>query len=193
MGGHVRVYWSILDSPAWHALSYADQALYMALRRDLGATNNGNISATLKTMRHRGFTSSATLAKCLRALQAVELIDKTRQGGIANGGKECCLYRFTDQETWPHPKKGVAAMKPSHGWRRFASRAQAAAVIREAHANARRPTPNGVESKVQKLKRADSKFEPGDANCASEAEHDADAATQILNTNASAADRRKTA
>ncbi len=34
-GGHVRIYWSILDSPAWRALSFSQQALYIACRRKL--------------------------------------------------------------------------------------------------------------------------------------------------------------
>ena len=35
-GGHVRVYWALIDSPAWSALSATDQRAYVALRRPLG-------------------------------------------------------------------------------------------------------------------------------------------------------------
>lgn len=79
-GGHVRLYWKLLDSPAFLSLSWADRCLYLALKRKMNGSNNGNIEASLGSLRAAGFTSSATLAKGLRALLTVGLIDKTRQG-----------------------------------------------------------------------------------------------------------------
>jgi hypothetical protein len=38
---------------------------------------------------------------------------KTRQGGIAAGGKLCCLYRFTDQPTFDIARIGLRAVKAS--------------------------------------------------------------------------------
>ncbi|HEX7381080.1 MAG TPA: hypothetical protein VF265_02890, partial [Nevskiaceae bacterium] len=49
------------------------------------AFNNGNIEATLGALKHAGITSSATLAKGLRALSVAGFIAKTRQGGVAWG------------------------------------------------------------------------------------------------------------
>jgi hypothetical protein len=82
-GGHVRLYWAILDSPAWRVLTHADVRVYLALRRKLGKTNNGDINATLAEMRHAGISSSSTLSSALRRLEALGFIGKTRQGGIA--------------------------------------------------------------------------------------------------------------
>jgi hypothetical protein len=180
-GGHVRLHWEILDSRAWLALDWLDQGLYVALRRKLRASNNGNIEATLKTMRHAGFKSSASLAKGLRALQAVGLIEKTRQGGIANGGKECSLYRFTDEDTWEHAKQGIKAMKATNDWRQFATIAQAEAAVRAAHGAAKRPVPS-VKSKVQHLKRADSASERIGQFSDSTIEHSEVGPLQLLNT-----------
>ncbi len=103
-GGHVRLYWELVDSVAWRALSWADRGLYIAMRRKLLATNNGNIEATLGTLRHAGVTSSASLAKGLRALMTAGFIAKTRQGGVAYGTKVCSLYRFTDEPVFDLPK-----------------------------------------------------------------------------------------
>lgn len=67
-GGHTRLYHEIQDSSAWRVLSWAEQGLWLAMRRKLGATNNGNIEATLGGsggLRHSGITSSASLAKGL--------------------------------------------------------------------------------------------------------------------------------
>jgi hypothetical protein len=132
-GGHIRLYWVIFDSMAWRALSWVDQGLYLALRRKLRATNNGNIEATLATLRHADITSPATLAKSLRALQALGLIAKTRQGGIAFGSKYCSLYRFTDEQVFEQPKHGIKAQKATNDWQSFKTLADARAALKAAH------------------------------------------------------------
>ncbi|WP_374663296.1 hypothetical protein [Ramlibacter sp.] len=129
-GGHVRVYWALLDSPAWRALSHADVRVYLAMRRKLGRTNNGDIDATLAKMKHAGISSSSTLATALHRLEALGFIEKTRQGGIAAGGKLCSLYRFTDEPTLDIAKAGVKAGPATDEWRRFTSIAEARAAVR---------------------------------------------------------------
>ena len=128
-GGHVRLYWAILDSPAWRALTHADVRVYLALRRKLGRTNNGDINATLDAMKHFGIASSSTLSTALHRLEALGFIDKTRQGGIANGGKLCSLFRFTDEATFDIAKAGVRAGPATDEWRRFDNLAQARAAV----------------------------------------------------------------
>jgi hypothetical protein len=98
-GGHIRLYWSLFDSAAWRVLTHADVRVYLAMRRKLGKTNNGDIGATLAEMKHAGIKSSSTLAAALSRLQALGFIAQTRRGGIASGGKVCSLYRFTDEPT----------------------------------------------------------------------------------------------
>lgn len=131
-GGHVRLYWDMLDSMAWRALSWVEQGLYIAMRRKLKGTNNGNIEATLATLKHAGITSPATLSKGLKSLQAVGFIAKTRQGGIAYGSKVCSLYRFTDEQTFEHPKLGVEACKATNDWQRFKTLSEARSAIKAA-------------------------------------------------------------
>lgn len=129
-GGHVRLYWAILDSPAWRVLTHADVRVYLALRRKLGKTNNGDINATLAEMRHAGISSSSTLSSALHRLEALGFIEKTRQGGIAFGGKLCSLYRFTDEPTFDIAKAGVRSGPASDEWRGFNNLAEARAAVR---------------------------------------------------------------
>lgn len=129
-GGHVRLYWLILDSPAWRALTHADVRVYLALRRKLGRTNNGDINATLAEMKHAGISSSSTLSAALHRLEALGFIEKTRQGGIANGGKLCSLYRFTDEPTLAIAKAGVRAGAATNEWARFKKIAEAREAVR---------------------------------------------------------------
>ncbi|WP_300661817.1 hypothetical protein [Hydrogenophaga sp.] len=137
---------------AWRALSFSSIALYMALRRKLQQTNNGNIEATISTLRHAGFKAPSTLAKGLRELQAVGLIDKTRQGGVAWGRRMCSLYRFTDEVVFEHPKLNISRMPATNDWRRFTTLAEAENAIADAHAAVVRGDEN--KSGVQKLYRA---------------------------------------
>ena len=139
-GGHVRLYWDVIDSHAWRALSGTEIALYIALRRQLKGSNNGNISATLSVLRHSGFRSSATLAKSLRALQTVGLIAKTRDtGGLTHGGAICCLYRFTDESTLAMPAKAISATRPTKDYLAWRSKDQAMRAVADAHEAAKRP------------------------------------------------------
>lgn len=165
----MRLYWQLIDSPAWRALSHADIRVYIAMRRRLGATNNGDINATLAELKHDSIKSSSTLAKSLRALEVLGFIDKTRQGGIANGGKMCSLFRFTDEGTYDIGKAGVKAGPPTNEWQKFRSIAHAKAVLKEAHKAARRP--NQRNPKPRNSSRNVSKFESEKQFSDSEIEH----------------------
>lgn len=168
MGAHARLYEKIAHAPAWLALSFSARALYMQLRVKLKQTNNGNIEATLGTLRHAGFKSSSTVAKALRELEAVGLLEKTRQGGIAAGGKLCNLFRFTDKPTFDIPKQGVKACKATHEWQRWQGLREAEAAVRAAHAAAKLSEDEKNRRKAQKANRIGSKSAGSGPNVGSE-------------------------
>ena len=121
-GGHVRLYWAIIDSAAWSSLSATDQRTYVALRRALGKSNNGDLSLPLSRARHFQVTSPATLAKALRTLVAVGLIAITRRGGCTRGGQRLpTLYRFTDEQVFEMPGKLIEAHKATNDWTKVES------------------------------------------------------------------------
>jgi hypothetical protein len=162
-GGHVRLYWDHIDSPAWRALSNADVRVYISIRRTLQRTNNGNISATLEQLRHSGIRSSSTLASALHRLEALGHIEKTRQGGIAQGGKVCSLYRFTDVESFEFPKLGIQRTRATNEWKKFSTIAEARAAIapflRKKNTSKVRP-PNRSASMIEpEMPFSDSNFE----------------------------------
>lgn len=158
MGAHARLYEQIARSPAWLALGFSSRALYMQLRVALKQSNNGNIEATLGTLKHAGFKSSSTLAKCLRELETVGLIARTRQGGITAGSKLCNLFRFTDKPTLDFPKLHINASKAGHEWKQWAGLNEARAAIKAAHTSAKRPSTKNA-AKDQKSKQISSKVE----------------------------------
>ncbi|MDL2336272.1 MAG: hypothetical protein QFE16_00375 [Pseudomonadota bacterium] len=157
-GGHIRLHWDVIDSPAWHALSATEIAVYIAMRRQLKNEGcNGDIEGTLSTLRHFGFRSATTIAKALRGLQAVGLIAKTRDvGGLTHGGALCCLYRFTNEPAHAIAKKGVVATKATNDHLRWETTAAALSAINAAHEAAKRPDHPNVggpqkKAKLQKL------------------------------------------
>ena len=166
-GGHVRVYWTLLDSPAWSALSFSQQALYLVCRRLLTSNTNGNLAFTKSGLGAKGFSSSATLAAGLRALLAVGFIAVTRQGGQVRRGQTVpTLYRFTDEPCHQWLKVDIPMSKATHDWQDFASVDAARTAIKTAEQKAQgdyavakadreKRTPR-KKSSVQKLKRNDS-------------------------------------
>ncbi|MDT3680437.1 MAG: hypothetical protein ROZ64_16575 [Burkholderiaceae bacterium] len=87
----------------------------------MGATNNGNISAALSDLKHRGWASSKTLARALYELRALGFLAVTREGGFKQGTRVPTLYRFTDLEVFEQPKLGVQPVKATHDYLRHES------------------------------------------------------------------------
>lgn len=134
-GRHVRVYVSLLNTPAWRVLSFSAKALFMDLRAVVTATNNGNICAPLSEMKHRGWTSPTTLAKALYELRVMGFIAVTIEGGLKQGRRVPSLYRFTDLEVFEQPKVSVQAVKATHDYRKFETVRDAEKALIEGFAN----------------------------------------------------------
>lgn len=137
-GGHVRLHWDLLDSNAWRCLSASDQRAYIALKRNLRSTNNGDLSLAMSVAKPQGIKSQTTLAKSLRALVAVGLIAVTRRGGCASGGQRLpTLYRVTDQEAYPNPVKFIDAAKATNEWKLITTLGMGRQALRDAEAAAK--------------------------------------------------------
>lgn len=90
--GHSRPFlqlWhALLDDTAYIALTDPAKALLLDIARQYNGSNNGDLSATLTTLKPRGWTSNSKLRRALTALLNSELIILTRQGGR----HKCSLY-----------------------------------------------------------------------------------------------------
>ena len=123
----------ILNSYAYLALNFSARCLYLEIRLRMNSFNNGNINATLSELKHRGFKSPATLAKCLRQLEAVGLIAKTRATiGVENGSKVCNLYRLTDIDVFEFSKLNICASKATDSYRKIPSLKEAKRLVKDA-------------------------------------------------------------
>jgi len=145
-GHSARVYDDIYDSPAFQALSPHDVMAYLALLRDLRATNNGNLALPLSVAKHRGIKHKTTLARSLRALRSVGLIAITRRGGSDRGGHRLpSLYRLTDIPSSAFPKLFIDAMPATNEWKRVGSVAHGQALIEQAEAEAKKSPGAGAQ------------------------------------------------
>lgn len=130
-GRHIRVYTSLLNCPAYRVLGFPAKSLFVDLRSMVTGTNNGNLSAALSDMKHKGWTAAATLSRALYELRVMGFIAITRAGGLKMGTRVCTLYRFTDLEVYEQPKVGVAAVKATHDYLKFEAVADAERALRE--------------------------------------------------------------
>lgn len=163
MGRYVPVYLEVMNSVAWKALSFSAKCLYFETRKRMHSYNNGCLTATLAELKHDGFPSPSTIAKCLRELEVAGFMVKTRQGGIANGGKSPSFFRFTERPVLGDAKRGVAPSPATYDWRRFTTKAEADKAIKAAHLSAKRPVKRSENgSKPQRLKRIAPGVEPDD-------------------------------
>lgn len=121
-GHSLRIYSDVFDSPAFGSLSPHDVMAYLALLRELKATNNADLSLPLSRAKTCGISHPKTLARSLRALCAVGLVAVTRKGGCTKGGQRLPnLYRMTDRECYAIPAKHLEAVAESNEWKRVTS------------------------------------------------------------------------
>lgn len=183
-GRHVRVYTSLLNCPAYRVLGFPSKALFLDLRSLVTGTNNGNLSASLSDMKHRGWTAAATLSKALYELRAMGFIAVTRAGGLKMGTRVCTLYRFTDLEVYEQPKVGVSAVKATHDYLKFETVADAERALREGVAALQAEGKKKQITKkppVQIMNRIDSDNEPIGRFISSDNEQGRRASVQIMN------------
>ena len=73
---------AVQDSPNWRRCSATGIKLLCDLARQFRGNNNGDLAASLTTLRPRGWTSPDTVTWALRELVYYGLIVLTRQGGL---------------------------------------------------------------------------------------------------------------
>ena len=80
-----------IKSPEFGGLSSYSVKLYLEIASHYNGSNNGDLSATYKTLSKRGWRSKSTLSKSIK-----ELVDKDFIVVTRHGGKNCCnLYALT--------------------------------------------------------------------------------------------------
>jgi hypothetical protein len=93
-GGFVALPWSVLDCPAYRALSHPARALLLELARQYVRDNNGRLLASRAHLAARGWTSNDTLGRALRELLAAGFVFQTVRGHRPNRASWYALTWF---------------------------------------------------------------------------------------------------
>lgn len=115
-GGFVALPWSVLDCPAYAALSHPARALLLEFARQLGRDNNGRLLGSASYLEPRGWKSRDVITRAKRELLAAEFIFETVKGQRPNrAGWYAVTWRTLDR----HPGYDIGTVE---GFRRGAYR-----------------------------------------------------------------------
>jgi hypothetical protein len=83
-GGFVAIPWSVLDAPAYQALSMHARALLFEIGRQLRGDNNGSLLCSRAYLATRGWRSNDTATRAKRELLSTGFIHETVTGQRPN-------------------------------------------------------------------------------------------------------------
>jgi hypothetical protein len=167
---HCRIRADVTSSNAWRVLGHSSKALYLDLRARLRMGTNGNVSAALGDLRHVGWASSATLAQALYELLAVDLLIRTRSGGVERGSKVCSLYAFTDLDVIANPKFGIERSRATFAYLNLKTIAEAEFALESGVAKLRQEALERKGKSTPQKKNSASDSEAVKPFCASDSE-----------------------
>lgn len=115
-GGFVALPWSVLDCPAYRALSHPAKSLLIEFSRQYVRDNNGRLLASTKYLKNRGWNSADVIHRAKLELVQAGLIYETVKGHRPN---KASWYAITWQnldkdsrydtgvwEGWTHARSG---------------------------------------------------------------------------------------
>lgn len=124
-GGFVALPWSVLDCPAYAALSHPARSLLLEIARQCVSDNNGRLLASAAYLAKRGWKSADVITRAKRELLAAGFIHETVMGHRPN---KASWYAVTwraldklpgyDDGTAQAFVRGAyqnAGLRPSHG------------------------------------------------------------------------------
>lgn len=83
-GGFVAMPWSVLDSPAFAALSHPARSLLWEISRQIGPANNGRLLASSAYLAPRGWKSADVINRAKKELLEAGFLHQTVQGHRPN-------------------------------------------------------------------------------------------------------------
>lgn len=83
-GGFLALPWSVLDSPAYAALSHPARSLLLEIARQFVRDNNGRLLASAAYLSKRGWKSADVITRAKRELLAAGFIHETVMGHRPN-------------------------------------------------------------------------------------------------------------
>lgn len=99
-GGFIALPWSVMDCPAYAALSHPARSLLMEIARQFVRDNNGKLLASAAYLARRGWSSNDVITRAKRELLEAGFIHKTVKGQRPNrAGWYAVTWRALDKHT----------------------------------------------------------------------------------------------
>jgi hypothetical protein len=119
-GGFVALPWSVLDSPAFAALSHPAKALLLEFARQYVRDNNGRLLASMRHLLKRGWRSADVVTRAKRELIEAGFVHETVKGRRPN---RASWYAVTWYSLDPHRDydEGAAESFERGAYRRIVS------------------------------------------------------------------------
>lgn len=124
-GGFVALPWSVLDCPAYAALSHPARSLLMEIARQIVRDNNGRLLASAAHLSKRGWNSADVITRAKRELLAAGFIHETVMGHRPNKASWYAVtWRALDRlpgyddgaaQTFVRGAYQNAGLRPPHG------------------------------------------------------------------------------
>jgi hypothetical protein len=109
---HVRLRQSFLKLPAWRALDMNARAVWAELQIRYNGSNNGKISASVRSIGEAVPLNKDSVSRALQELQAKGFIRIARHGSYGADGGHAALITLTDVPT----ESGVAPTRDFESW-----------------------------------------------------------------------------
>jgi hypothetical protein len=107
----------MLNSAEWISLPPRAVKLLIDLASQYNGSNNGDLSASWRLMKARGWSSPCTLAAALRDLIGGNWLELTRQGGL-HAGPHLYALTFRKIDECKRKLEVQPTIVPSHAWRK---------------------------------------------------------------------------
>lgn len=105
---HIRLYYAMMDSPAYRALSDSAKVVFNEFLREWGGKDQNSIILTYSTVQERTTRAPATIAHAILELEAFGFIDRKEPGGLHN---RATVYALS--ERWKEVSKDPQKLEES--------------------------------------------------------------------------------
>ncbi|MBP2159573.1 MULTISPECIES: winged helix-turn-helix domain-containing protein [Asticcacaulis] len=91
----VRLFYYLMDSPAWLALMPSDRAVLMQIMRRYNGENNGYLGASIDNLASECNIRPNTASEAVKRLIAAGFVEKAQEAAFSRKDRKATQYRLT--------------------------------------------------------------------------------------------------
>lgn len=91
----VRLFYYLMDSPAWLNLMPTDRAVFLQIMRRYHGANNGQIAVSIDTLAQECNVRPNTASEAVKRLIAAGFVEKAQEAAFSRKDRKATEYRLT--------------------------------------------------------------------------------------------------